>query len=462
MSEKAPFSPRLKSIIAALWTGQIFAPFLVTGVAAMLPAIGESLGASAVALSLVMVCYNLGQGIAHILSGRISSIIGVKRLLIIGLFLFCSFGVLLGLAPNMPLAIFLRFTQGISAAAIACCVTTLSLVVAPPEQRSQVIGIVMTAVYLGLAAGPLCCGGLTELTGWRTVFFILAAIGAVEIVFLARMLPPDRDLADGRGFDFRGAFLVAVSLALITLGATCRFLHPLVVWALPVGIVLLCLFVRREWHSPSPILDLRILAKVKGLPAGMAATFINYGSFMGLSVLFSLYLQQVLGLDAFKAGMVLMVQSVAQTLLSPWAGRLGDRYHPMLISTIGMAACGLSIFSFVFLGADSPVWLVAVLQACLGVGCAIFVAPNMSATLGNVPKANLPVASGLLGCLRTIGGLTSHIVVACMLGLFLGDAVVGQDSTQDFLLAMRWALGVFTLMNLSAVLIGVRSLKGRH
>ena len=65
-------SLHLKSVIAALWTGNLFAPFLMSGVAAMLPSIGESLGASAVALSLVMVCYNLGQYISHMLSGRVA------------------------------------------------------------------------------------------------------------------------------------------------------------------------------------------------------------------------------------------------------------------------------------------------------------------------------------------------------------------------------------------------------
>ena len=59
---------RLKTTIAGLWTGNLFASFLVSGVAAMLPAMGLSLAASAAALSLVMVCYNLGQ--SHVPTGH--------------------------------------------------------------------------------------------------------------------------------------------------------------------------------------------------------------------------------------------------------------------------------------------------------------------------------------------------------------------------------------------------------
>ena len=88
-----PLSPKLKATIAGLWTGNLFAPFLVSGVAAMLPAIGTSLEGSAVALSLVMVCYNLGQGMSHMLSGRICGMLGVKRVLLAGVALFCLFGI---------------------------------------------------------------------------------------------------------------------------------------------------------------------------------------------------------------------------------------------------------------------------------------------------------------------------------------------------------------------------------
>ncbi|MBQ4616616.1 MAG: MFS transporter [Mailhella sp.] len=453
---RQPLPPELKPVIAALWTGNLFAPFLVSGVAAMLPAIGASLGASAVALSLVMACYNLGQGISHILSGRICGLLGVKRVLLIGMGLFCLFGMMLGLAPAMPFAIGMRFAQGLAAASISCCVTALSVSLAPPDRKGQVISTVVTAVYLGLAIGPFVCGGLTELVGWRTVFFLLAALGAVELWLLRRIIPADTLSASRRSFDVAGAALVTVSLCLITFGSTCTFLHPGVIFLLPLGLALLALFLRREWRSENPILDLRVLARVPDLPGGMAATFINYGAIMGLSVFFALYLQQVLGLNAFQAGMVMMTQSFTQMLLSPVAGRIADRYDPVRLSTFGMAGCGAAILALTLLDTNSPVWQVLLNQIALGAGIAFFVAPNVAATLGNVPKEQMPVASGLLGCLRTLGGLMSHILVAGTIGLFLGDAVVGPDNAERFMLAMRHVLVVFGGFNLLAMYFGIR------
>lgn len=459
VSEDQSLSLHLKAVIAALWTGNLFAPFLMSGVAAILPAIGESLGAPAVMLSLVMVCYNLGQSIAHMLSGRIADMFGVKRILLIGVGCFCLFSVLMGFAPAMEVIIPLRFAQGLSAAAISCAVTTLSMTLAPANIRGQVISIVVSAVYLGLAIGPLACGGITELLGWRSVFFMISGLSLAELALLHHVIPEQQRAGVRRSFDGISAFLGAGGLFCVTAGVTCTFLHPAVIGLFPLGIVLLIAFVRREWTSADPMLDLKILAKVPGLPDGMAATFINYGSFMGLSLFFSMYLQQVLGLNAFHAGMILMMQSLFQTVFSPLAGKLADRYHPCIISTSGMAACGLSILSLLLLNEHSSVWQVAVSQAALGTGAAFFVAPNMSATLGNVPREQLSVASGLLGCLRTMGGLMSHIVMACMIGLFMGDTVVGPENSGTFLRAMRYTLLLFGMFNLMGVGLSLRALR---
>lgn len=457
--QQHPSPLHLKSVITVLWTGNLFAPFLMSGVAAILPSIGESLGASAVALSLVMVCYNLGQSISHMLSGRVASIFGIKRTLLVGVGCFCLFCACMGFAPSMGVLVPLRFAQGMAAAAISCAVTTLSVTMAPVNSRGQVISIVVSAVYLGLAIGPLTCGGISELVGWRSVFFIIALFDLVEWVLLRHVIPEIPREGEHRSFDMKSAALGASGLFCVTIGGTCTFLHPAVAAFLSVGLYLMVVFVRREWKSSDPILDLKLLSKISGLPDGMAVVFINYGSFMGLSLFFSLYLQQVLGMNAFYAGLILMVQSLCQTVFSPLAGRLADKYHPGIVSTAGMTVCGVSILSLILLDEYSPVWQVLFSQALLGVGAAFFAAPNMAATLGNVPREEMSVASGLLGGLRPMGGLMSHIIMSCAIGLFMGDAAVTSENAEVFLHAMRYTLLLFGTLNILGVLLCLRTLR---
>ena len=124
-----------------------------------------------------------------------------------------------------------------------------------------------------------------------------------------------------------------------------------------------------------------------------------------------------------------------------------------------MAGCGVSILSLMLLGEHSPVWQVVVSQAVLGVGAAFFAAPNMAATLGNVPREEMSVASGLLGCLRTMGGLMSHIIMSCTIGLFMGDTAVTLESSGLFLHAMRYALLLFGSLNILGVILSLRALR---
>ena len=459
--EKSSLSLRLKGIIAALWTGNVLAPLLMSGVAAMLPSIGSTFNASAVELSLVMVCYNLGQTSSHLISGRMCSIHGVRRFLLFSMGLFVVLSLLLAVSTAMPMVIGLRLGHGIAAGAISCCVTALSFTLAPPEHRGQVISIVLSAVYLGLTMGPLICGGLTELLSWRLVFLLVSLLGCVVFLFLRSSLPLDAPSSVDRHFDVPGALYMFLGLSAITIGVTCTFLHPAVIWLFPVGLVLAVLFIRHDWHSSHPILDLKVLIHVQGVPSGLLATLVNYGSFMGLSMFFSLYLQQVLGLNAFQAGIIMMVQSGAQLLASLPAGRLSDRFGATKIASLGLAISAAGLMNLIMLDQQSSILEVCLCEALLGGGVGVFAAPSMAATLENVPRLQISVASGLLGCMRTLGGLMSNITISCMLGFFMGDAVVSPANADLFLTAMSYVLILFSAMNFFGLVVMIRSVRKR-
>ncbi|WP_298067904.1 MFS transporter [uncultured Mailhella sp.] len=453
-------SLRLKGIIAALWTGNLLAPLLMSGVAAMLPAIGSSFGASAVELSLVMVCYNLGQTVSHLAAGKMCVIHGTKRFLLFSMGLFVALSLLLASAFAMPAVIGLRLAQGISAGGISCCVTALSFTIAPPEHRGKVISIVLTAVYLGLTLGPLVCGGLTELLNWRLVFALVAALGCVVFVLLRSGLPPDKS-ASGERFDVPGALLLFLGLSAVTLGAACAFLHPGVIWFFPTGLVLTGLFLRRDWRSPHSILELALLSGVRGVFSGLLATFVNYGAIMGLSLFFSLYLQQVLGLNAFQAGMVMMVQSFAQLLFTLPAGGWTDLFGAARVASLGLAVSAAGLAGVLLLDEHSSLAAVCVCEALLGGGVGVFAASSMAATLEHVPAPQISVASGLLGCMRTLGGLMSNMTLSCTIGFFMGSAVVSPANTGLFLAASRCALILFIAMNLLGLAVMLRTARRR-
>ncbi|MCQ2445145.1 MAG: MFS transporter [Mailhella sp.] len=453
-------SPELRRNISILWSGNLIAPFLLAGVSAMLPAMGDTLGASAVGLSLVMVFYNLGQTIAQLLGGRLGALFGIRRVLMWSMYLFIALLALMAVTPSIGVAVGLRFGQGVAAGAVSCCVTALSVLIAPPRMRARVMGIVVTSVYLGLTMGPFVCGTLTELTGWRTVFILITAAAALLCPGIMK-LPADEAAAPGGGMDAACVMLLIAGVTAVTCGATCGFLHPLVWMLMPAGAVLLGLYLRREWTAPRPLLERRELSSVPGFATGLLAMFANYGAVMGLGLFFSLYLQQVLGYSAMQAGLTLMVQSAVQVAVSPPAGRAADRIgaEKVVLAALVIYLAGLG--SLFLLDASSPLWLVVLCQAVLGLGCGGFAAPNMSATLASVPRAKMSVASGCVGCMRTFGGLMSQITLSAIMGLYMGSAKVGPGTEGLFLDSMRMTFAVYMSFTIAAVAVAAWRVIGR-
>ena len=448
-------SAHLKTIIGALWAGNLFSPLLAASVIATLPAMGRDLQATAVQLSLVLSIYALSQVVFNILGGRFGDLWGRRRILLTGIGLLCLLSVGMGFAPNIEFFLGMRFFQGMAAAMISSCVTAIAISMSPVPKRGQIMGTLASAVYLGLTLGPLIGGGVATLFGWRWQFFGIVLPGVLVLALLRHFIKQEWREARGETFDLPGACLLLLGLGLITLGASGPGINRILLWLLPFGVLVMAAFFRRQWRIQYPILDIRMFAQAKGMGAGLVAMFINYGSTMGLIFFFSLYLQQVRGLTPFHAGLFMVLQSVVQMIFSPVGGRLGDKLGAELISATGMVICGVAIFGLTFLGLETPLILLIGCQILLGVGIGFFSPSNMVSTLRNVQARHLAVASGLMGSMRTMGALFSQVLTSIIVGHYLGSSAVGPDNMDSFLKAMHIAMLCFSAINLCGVFVGL-------
>lgn len=447
-----------RAVLASLWVGNLFTPFFTSGVNVVLPAMGLELGATALELSLVVVVFSLAQSVFSILGGRLGDVWGRRRLLLTGMGLFVAFTVAVGLAPGMHSLLGFRFLQGMASALVSTCATAIAISMAPLPQRGQVMGVLTTAVYLGLTLGPLAGGGVSELFGWRWLFFGTLLPGLLVLAVMRRFIRTEWRAARGEPMDIPGALLLLAGLALVVLGAGCSGVMPELLWLVLPGVAVLGLFLLRERRAAYPLMDVGMFRQDEGLGAGMLAMFVNYGATMGLVFFFSLYLQLVRGLSPVDTGLVLMLQSVVQVAASPLGGRLADKLGAERVSAAGMLLCGLGILGVSMLGRATPLAWMAVSLVCLGVGIGLFNAPNMVATLSHVPGRHLSVASGLMGSMRQMGGLFSQLLITLVLGHYMGDAPLGPEHVDEFLAAMRASLICFGVLNVCGLFIGIRRL----
>lgn len=447
-----PIEKNHRRLLVAVCTALFFMPFMMAGVNAVLPPLGEALGASARHLGLVGAFYSLGLAVFQLAAGSMGDIFGRRRIFLWGMAIFAVCGALLGFADSMPLFLALRFVQGVGGAMFNASGLALLASAAPPGMRAAYLGLSGSAVYAGIACGPPVAGFIAGWLGWRWLFWgnALAALGAFLLMKYCVNL--EWRTAKGRPFDWKGCGIYACAMAALTFGASELAENPLLAGGLLAAFVLLLLaFCLKELKSEYPLLDVRLLARNRVFALSSLAAFINYSSFFGMIFFFSLYLQVGRGMSVQQAGLFLALQSVVQMAATPLAARLSTSRDPGKVSAVGAALCGLGLTAAGFLEVDSPLGLLLAAQCLLGVGISLFALPNTTIILESAGPEHVGQASGLTGAVRTGGQLCNMVVITLTLSFFLGHESVGPANIDAFMRSMRLDLVIFGLLNLLAV-----------
>ena len=330
----------------------------------------------------------------------------------------------------------LRVVQGVGAAMILATGVAIVTELYPREERGRVMGILVACVYLGLSVGPLVGGMMTSIFGWRSVFFLCLPPGLLAWI-MARGIKDEWRPARGQGFDLIGSLLYAAFVVCCVNGLTGlarpeRGL-PLLGGALVMGV----LFVLRSRSTRHPLIDLTLFTANRVFLLSSLATLINYAGTFAVGFLLSLYLQVVKGFSPMHAGFILIVQPVVQSLLSPVAGVLSDRFNAAWLASMGMAFCALGLWAMCGVGAQTGLWEIGAILALLGLGFALFASPNMSVVMGSVEPKDYSIASSLVATMRTFGMTLSMGISAVVFGFLLQDRQIAPDTIPEFLASMK-------------------------
>ncbi len=395
-------------------------PFMGSSVNIAIPSIGHDLDLDAVTLNWVVTSYLLASAVFLLPFGRAADLFGRKKVFLAGVQLYTVSSLLCGLAATGWLLIVFRVVQGIGSAMIFSTGIAILCSVFPQEERGRVLGITVAAVYTGLAVGPPVGGFLTHQLGWQSLFYFNFLLGLVVIwatIFKLRGEWKDEREAQ---FDLAGSFLYTLGLTGVLYGIA-SVESGLFAWvSLGTGVVLLIGFGARELHFQFPLFDLRLFRNTPFAFSNLAA-LIHYSATFGLTLILSLYLQEVQGLNAQAAGFVLLAQPVLMALVSPLAGRLSDRIEPRILASVGMGMTGLGLAVFTQLHETTPIVLIVVTLVWIGTGYAFFSSPNANAIMSSVKKVEYGVASATLATMRVVGQATSMALVTFFFAIYLKD-----------------------------------------
>ncbi len=425
--------------------------FLISSVNIALPAIEKSFGLDAVKLSWIITAFLLATAMTLLPVGRLSDLSGIRRLFKTGVIIFTLATLLCGLAGSGQWLIVFRFVQGIGAALTTTTGPAILVSAFPPHQRGRVLGISVAGVYLGLAFGPFAGGLLTQYLGWRSIFYVSAALGAITTAIAMVFLGKDQSTASVNGkIEIKGTIFYMLGLIALVYGSS--RIPELFGWLLMAGGGLaLTLFWLLESRSEKPVIDTKLYTKNRLFSYSNLAALINYSATFAIVFLLSLYLQKIQGLTPRDAGIILVAQPAVMAIFSPVAGRLSDRIQPRILTSLGMSMCTVGLIAFGLLSTTSPLWLIVTILIWVGFGFALFSSPNMNTIMSSVNKKQYGLASGSAATMRVLGQIVSMTIATLFFaGLFQGKAVE-HVSDASFMKAVNYGFFSFAAISILGI-----------
>jgi len=382
-----------------------------------LPSIGTALHFSENDLSWVVNAYTLTFGGFLLLGGRLADLMGRRRMFITGLLLFSCASLLGGLAQSEAWLISARAIQGLGAAIVSpAALSIITVTFAEGEERNRALGVWGAVAGAGGAAGVLLGGILTSGLSWRWVLFVNVPIGLACAYVAPRILNESRSEAESRNFDIPGAVTVTAGLSLLVYAlveaVNAGWGSAETLGKIAGALVLLAIFVVIERRSRSPLMPFSIFRKRTLRGADIVALLIGMSLF-SMFFFVSLYMQQVLGFSALKAGLSYLPLAVGIILAAGAASALVTRigFKPVLTTGLLFVAAGLLWFSQVSahgsFGADV---LGPSLLAAIGLGLS-FVPVTIAAVSGTRPH-EAGLASGLVNTAQQVGGALGLAILA--------------------------------------------------
>jgi EmrB/QacA subfamily drug resistance transporter len=425
-------------ILAAMGAviGLVLLDETVVGVA--LATIARDLGLSQVASHWTINAYLLVFAGFVAAGGRLGDIIGLRTLFLGGVALFGLLSLASGLAQDGGQLIAARALQGIGAAVIFPASMAMVTIVFPEQQRGLALGIYGAIGTIFLALGPLVGGFLTDTLSWRWIFWINPPIVvAVALIVLAAWSDPPRSDAS-RQFDLAGLLSLVVGIALLVFalmqGPDWGWSDAAVWLPLVGGIVVLAIFVMVERRAAAPMIELDLFGSAT-FAASNLVVFAAQFTKIAVIVFGALYLQGVLQMSAFGAGLALLTAVAPVPASAVLAGRLADRLGARLPTMGGLALSAIALLWVALATGWAGFGALAPALILWGAALPFLFVPPQRAVMNAVPAEKHGQASGINLTAQLLGG-TIGMAVCSTLFASLGDYRVVFLAVAGFVLAV--------------------------
>jgi EmrB/QacA subfamily drug resistance transporter len=367
-----------------------------------LPTISESFNVSSSTVSWVSTIYLLVMSGCVLIFGKVSDVIGFKKVFLTGFIIFTLGSFFCGFLPDFiysfRILIGSRAFQGVGGAMITAIGPAMITAYVPMEQKGKAMGIIMTFAALGTAIGPSVGGILTQYLSWTWIFFINVPIGICAILLGAKVIPVSTPNEPSGKFDRVGAVLIFTGLASLLFamseGQTLGWTSPVIIGTLALAAITIGSFVMCELRAKDPLLELRLF-KSRNFLFTNAILALVFFSLSGINYLLPFYLQYVHDYNPSDAGLILTALSVAMMVGGIISGMLFNRMGGKRLSIMAGLFLVAGYFLLTLIRVTTTTGFVIFCLFLIGFGLGLIITPVSNMIMNSVAKKYQGMVSSL-------------------------------------------------------------------
>jgi EmrB/QacA subfamily drug resistance transporter len=435
----------------------------VTIVNVALPSIQDALGFSADGLQWVVNAYTLTFGGLLMLGGRMSDLLGRRRVFLAGMVLFALASLAAGLAPSAGVLVAARAVQGIGAALLSPAALALVTVTFPAgRERNLALGIWGALAAIGGTLGVVAGGVLIDSLGWEWIFFVNLPVAAIALIATPLVVGESRREQAGAGFDIGGAILGTAGLTTLVFAVIrsepSGWGSAEVLGLLGAAAILLAAFLWVESRSPDPLVPLRLF-RIRGLGISALALALNGAAFLGMFFLTALYLQEVHGDSALQTGTQFVPMGIAAILSATVGAQLVTRYGTRIMYIAGSAIGVVGLLMLTQVGASAS-YATDILPGIVvfGLGLPLVGVSNQIAAVAEVPHEDAGAASGIVTTAFQVGGAIGLAIISTAATSRTGE-VLSHGATQPQALAEGFQRGLYVAAGIALLNLVVGAIR---
>ena len=354
-------------VLAAVMAANFMIAIEATIVSTAMPQIVGQLGGLPL-YSWVFAAFLLTQTATTVVFGKLSDLIGRKKVMLVGIAAFLVGSILCGFAWSMPSLIVFRLVQGIGAGAVQPTAMTIVGDLYSAHERGKIQGWLASVWAVSAILGPLAGGLIIQYFSWAWIFWMNLPIGALAAAGFWAFL--HEKTARGRGkIDHLSAGIFTVAIAAIMADLTALSTSGRLEIGLTtlVALVAVVLFVLQERRSPEPMISLELWGR-RPIAAANAASLLAGMVMIGLTTFLPMFVQGVMQKSPLIGGFALSAMVLGWPIGATVGVRGFRRFGVRSVLRVGGALIPLGSLVFLVLNGESSPILAGLGSLVVGLG----------------------------------------------------------------------------------------------